>query len=247
MSFARRYCHLLESGNLSEINALPVTTRPDVIKALIIIAKFTGSYEPFKAALKSYGIKMSKPDALAGFLRIYNNNNADLGEWIARVKPIFKPEENLLLQFLKLTGLRKQEAITSFNMIIDLNARNKLGDYLHDGILEHFRYKAFLRGTKNAYISIVPESLIAQIIQSKPVSYYGLIKRLERRSIPCRISELRDQFGTFLVQHGLIREEVDLLQGRVSASIFTRHYFSPAIRELRDRTLKALSEMDVAK
>jgi len=36
------------------------------------------------------------------------------------------------------------------------------------------------------------------------------------------------------------REEVDLLQGRVGKSIFVRHYWSPAITELRDRVLKAL-------
>jgi hypothetical protein len=38
-------------------------------------------------------------------------------------------------------------------------------------------------------------------------------------------------------------QEADLLCGRIPPSIFVRHYFSPAIRELRDRTLRALSEM----
>ncbi|MGC8940413.1 MAG: hypothetical protein ACP5KU_07970 [Candidatus Bathyarchaeia archaeon] len=58
-----------------------------------------------------------------------------------------------------------------------------------------------------------------------------------------RINELRDYFATFMVKHGLIREEVDLLQGRIPPSLFVRSYWSPNLKELRDRTLKALAEM----
>jgi hypothetical protein len=43
-----------------------------------------------------------------------------------------------------------------------------------------------------------------------------------------------------MVRHGLIKEEVDLLQGRIPASIFIRHYWSPSFSELKDRTLKAI-------
>lgn len=46
-----------------------------------------------------------------------------------------------------------------------------------------------------------------------------------------------------MVRNGLIREGVDLLQGRVGKSIFMRHYFSPAIKDLRDRMLKAVDKM----
>jgi intergrase/recombinase len=38
-----------------------------------------------------------------------------------------------------------------------------------------------------------------------------------------RFNEIRDYFATFMVHHGLIKEEVDLLQGRVGKSIFMRH------------------------
>ena len=43
-----------------------------------------------------------------------------------------------------------------------------------------------------------------------------------------------------MVRHGLIKEEVDLLQGRIPPSIFIRHYWSPSFNELRERTLAAL-------
>ena len=46
-----------------------------------------------------------------------------------------------------------------------------------------------------------------------------------------------------MLNHGLIKEEVDLLPGRVGKSIFVRHYRSPAITELRDRVFKALDQL----
>lgn len=58
-----------------------------------------------------------------------------------------------------------------------------------------------------------------------------------------RVDELRDHWGTLMLDHGFIKEEVDLLQGRVGKSIFVRHYWSPAIAELRDRVFKALHQL----
>ena len=73
------------------------------------------------------------------------------------------------------------------------------------------------------------------------MTYAAIIKRLKRKGLRTRINELRDHCATFMVKHGLIREEVDLLQGRIPPSIFIRHYWSPSFKELRDRTLKAIS------
>jgi intergrase/recombinase len=56
--------------------------------------------------------------------------------------------------------------------------------------------------------------------------------------------DLRIFFATFMVRHGLIKEEVDLLQGRISKSIFVRHYWSPAISERKNRVFKALEELE---
>ena len=102
----------------------------------------------------------------------------------------------------------------------------------------------FLRRTKNAYISFVPKSLILEIATSKQVTYPAIIKRLKRKSLKTRINELRDYYGTFMVRHGLIREEVDLLQGRIPPNIFIRHYWSPSFKELRARTIEAISLLE---
>jgi len=67
---------------------------------------------------------------------------------------------------------------------------------------------------------------------------------LKRNGLKTRINELRDHHATFMVKHGLIREEVDLLQGRIPPNIFIRHYWSPSLKELRDRTLKAIDLLE---
>ncbi|HUK84289.1 MAG TPA: integrase [Candidatus Acidoferrum sp.] len=243
MSYSKRFFPVIESGNLGQINSVASTIRSDVIKSLIVIAKYAGHYEQFKASLKSYGIKNARPDALAAFIRIYNNSNSNLNEWLEKVKSVLTPQENLLLNFLRLTGLRCSEGILSFNLIIELSRNGRLPEYLNGetGILEHFRYKSlFLRGTKNAFISIVPESMVNEIAKSQAVTYAAIIKKLQRQKIPSRISELRDFFGTFMIRHGLVAQEADLLCGRIPPSIFVRHYFSPAIKDLKERTLNAL-------
>jgi hypothetical protein len=47
-----------------------------------------------------------------------------------------------------------------------------------------------------------------------------------------------------MVKHGLASEEVDLLQGRVSKSMFARHYLKENPTELGDRVLEALRQME---
>jgi len=59
-----------------------------------------------------------------------------------------------------------------------------------------------------------------------------------------RFNELRDYFGTYLLNHGLLEQEVNLLQGRIPVSIFIRHYWSPRLKELGNRIFTALSTID---
>jgi intergrase/recombinase len=86
--------------------------------------------------------------------------------------------------------------------------------------------------------------LVLSVADSEPVTYSALYKRLMRSKVMSRVNELRDNFGTFMVRHGLIKEEVDLLQGRIPPSIFIRHYWSPSFDELKERTLKAVETLN---
>ena len=48
-------------------------------------------------------------------------------------------------------------------------------------IVEHFRDKRFLRGTKNAFISLVPSTLLDEVEASEPIAWTALRKRMDRK------------------------------------------------------------------
>ena len=164
LCYARKYQHLM-AGNLAEVEAFSDSKRNSVLKALISLSKYVGTYREFKAKMKAYGIGWSRTSSVDAFLRIMSNRNSDVLKWLR------------------------------------------------------------------------------EVCDSKPITYDMVQKRLYRRSLPTRIQDLRDYWGTFMLRHGLIKEEVDLLQGRISKSIFVRHYWSPAIRDLRDRVFTALDDL----
>jgi intergrase/recombinase len=130
---------------------------------------------------------------------------------------ILRYNEKLWLGFNLLTGLRKEESINSFNLILQLFKDGNLGEYYNQelGVLEHFKHgDMFLRHTKNCYISIVTKDLISEIRNSQPVTYSAIRKRLTRKGQPLRIKELRSYYATYLRNHGILAEYVDLIQGR---------------------------------
>jgi intergrase/recombinase len=242
LSYCKRYNHIIQ-GNIKEIDLLLPKSKNSIVKALIVLSKYLGIHQDFKKDLKNYGVKLFSPDAFSSFMRVYTNSNSDIDKWVAKACEVLRPNERTYLQFMSITGLRKQEGIIAFNKIIELNKTNNLKEYFNEekGLLEHFKYKEqFLRRTKNVYISIIPKEILLEIAECEPVSYNALRKRLMKYTIRVRINELRDHFGTFMIRHGLIKEEVDLLQGRIPPSIFIRHYWSPSFSELKDRTLKGI-------
>ncbi len=240
--YSKKYHHLF-SGSLRELDLLSPYVSDHTVKALTALSKYLGLYQEFRNKLKSYGVKRLRRDAFTSFLRILNNSNGEILPWYRKAINSLRSNERLYLRFVAVTGLRKNEAIQSFNLIIRLYQNTDLKNYYNEELncLEHFKFKElFLRRTKNTYISFIPKSLILKITNSKPVTYAAIIKRLKRNGLKTRINELRDYYGTFMVKHGLIREEVDLLQGRIPPNVFIRHYWSPSFKELRDRTLKAI-------
>ncbi|HKG72540.1 MAG TPA: integrase [Nitrososphaeraceae archaeon] len=104
----------------------------------------------------------------------------------------------------------------------------------------------FLRSfydTKKAYLSFVaPE--IMELVRFKPntrnITYNIIRKRLNHVGLPVDLKLCRKLFASYLRQSaGIQPEAVDLLQGRVSTSILTRHYLVPD-NSLRDNVLGAL-------
>jgi intergrase/recombinase len=244
-NYSKKYGELLFK-DLRDLETFSPAVKDHVIKALICLSKYLGCYEDFKSKLKQFGIKWFRYDSLSSFLRIFNNNT-DILKWFNEASSMLKENERLFLKFCLYTGLRKTEAITSFNKIIQLSRENKLVDYYDSNFncLVHFKYpKEFIRIKKNAFLSFIPEHLILEIAKTDRVSYNAIRKKLQRNGLRMRINELRDFYGTFMLQHGLLEQEVNLLQGRIPASIFVKHYWSPKLTELRDRVFKALNELE---
>lgn len=96
---------------------------------MVCLNKYLGCYHDYKTKLKGYGIKWSNEDtAFNGFLSIFSKKHDTLGAWVNQIQPFVSDSEKLFLRFLASTGLRRTEAITSFNMIIELSSNGKLGE-----------------------------------------------------------------------------------------------------------------------
>ena len=244
--YAKKYSYMI-NGNLRDIDTLSPSVRNQVIKCLISLSKYLGVHTQFRQKLKDYGVKLYRSDVFSSFLRMLNGSNSDVLKWYKETNEVLRGNERLLLKFLALTGLRSSEAITSFNLIVKLARMDKLHEYYNEELqcLEHFKYRElFLRKTKNTYISFIPRELISQIADNELVSYNAIRKRLLRSRLKCRLNELRDFFGSFMIRHDLIQQEQDLLCGRIPGSVFIRHYWSPSFKDLRDRTLKAIRQLE---
>jgi hypothetical protein len=44
--------------------------------------------------------------------------------------------------------------------------------------------------------------------------------------------------------HGILEAEINLCQGRIPVDIFIRHYWSPKLKELGNRIVKALEKIE---
>ena len=245
--YCRKYHKLLDNNNVRKLDLLPDTIKSNVLKSLIVLSKYLGIHEEFKSKLKSHGIKTVKYNVIKSFLRILKASDSNILTWYKEASNIIRVHEQTYLKFLILSGLRKEEGINAFNKIIQLRNDDRLGEYYDNNLkcLLHFKYpETFLRNTKNVFITFITEDLLNEISNNDPVTYPMIIKRMYRKNIKCRLNELRDYYGTFLLHHGILEQEVNLLQGRIPPSIFIKHYWSPKLSELRDRIFNVLVDLE---
>ncbi|MGE5556087.1 MAG: hypothetical protein ACM3UY_07505 [Methanocella sp.] len=237
----KKYGHLLH-GNLAVLERLKREQRNGAIKALSLLAKYKGESKQFKQRLSDYDLKLQAPDSLAAFRRIVASNNRNALAWVSKVKPFLNMDEQVFADFMLVSGLRAREGVLAFNKVIALSQQGKLGEYYNEELrcLMHFQYPEFIRHTKNCYITFLKPETVAKIADCRPVHYNNIRKKLARHGLPCHFKDLRSWLATYLLGKGLLREEVDLLQGRIGKSVFMRHYYTPVLRQLGDKTLQAL-------
>ena len=62
---------------------------------------------------------------------------------------------------------------------------------------------------------------------------------------PLRIKELRSYFATYLRNHGILAEYIDLLQGRIPKLVFARHYLKVEdLKELSSQVLAVTENLE---
>lgn len=247
LSYAKRYVHCLLSRNLSELQVLSEDKRCHVLRALSCLAKFAGVYDDFKALKSAYGLKWtgrSSDDLLIDRLTRVADPD-EMFNWLKQVKAAF-PLFATFMDFMAATGLRYEEAINAWNLIVELNGQGRLGAYYsrEKRVLEHFRFREiFIRKTKKAFVSFVSEDLLEQITKQKRLTKPQITKRIQRAQLKLRFGDIREFQGTLLTKY-LKQEEIDFIHGRVSSNVFMRNYFNPAwISDLQDRALKATAEI----
>ncbi len=143
--------------------------------------------------------------------------------------------------------MRKTEAKMAFDKIREMAKAGKLEEYYNTEtlMLEHFRYKQYLRGTKNLYVSAMPYELIQQIANTEgTISLASIRKKLIRNKLPQRFKELRQFYATNMRKLGLMQELISLLQGRVERTVFTQFYLKENPKELAHNTILLLTDFE---
>jgi len=147
--------------------------------------------------------------------------------------------------FNTLTGLRPNEAQKSNHII-----KSKEEEYIDKdkGILKHYQFpEIFLRQTKNAYISIINQDIL-EIAKNTPNNehyYNSLRKRISiKNNFDMNMYYCRKVFATYLRNNGIMPEIINLLQGRISSSVFVNHYYRPDLNnEFYDKVRGLLNKL----
>ncbi|MCS7114157.1 MAG: integrase [Nitrososphaerota archaeon] len=214
------------------------------------LAKYLGMYEHFSSLVKSYGLKWKnvKAEDLLISRMVKAKNGENVLEWVRMVKAEL-PELSVFMDFMVSSGLRFEEAVQSYNLIIDCAEKGKLGEYYNfeNEALEHYRFRElFIHRTKKAFISFIPKALVETVSnQRERLTTFKIWNRVKRKGLKCRFSDIREFYATYMTKW-LNPAEIDFLQGRVSGSVFMRNYFNPAlITDLKYRVFKALEKLEV--
>jgi intergrase/recombinase len=239
--YSQKYVeYLFDESKTRQLLTYSTDKRLHIMKALSSLSKFCGINDQWKQTLKKYNITWTAAEYK--FDNIFIDNSYMIEE-IQKLISILKPlgKSNIIL-YNVLTGLRPQEAIDSFSLLLSRDKRQYISP--DNKFLYHYRYPdLFQRRTKKAFISIANENILSLLTKQKPVTYNSLRLLMKRRGKQFNMAYCRKIFATFLRNEGIEAEIIDLLQGRVSKSIFVRHYFRPQLETIYNRVVDKLDKL----
>ncbi len=201
-----------------------------------------GCYDVWKDIVQRYHLKWSDSNkSIKVFNAIFQgegNNYSSMLRWIKEVVSVLPKDYQNIILFNTLTGLRPNEAQKAIWLI-----KTKETEYVDKdrGILKHYQFpETFLRHTKNAYLSIINDDIveIARSTPDKEQYLVGLRKRVIKNNYKMNMYYCRKVFATFLRNKGIEPEIIDLLQGRISSSVFVNHYYRPDINEIITKRIR---------
>jgi hypothetical protein len=248
LCYARRYASILTSPGIpGDLLQLSPQTRLNAMKALTALSKYLGCYEQWKNTIKQYNLKWTTGNESIASLERFFNPNLTLDSMLSKVREMMRvlpATMAAIIRFAVLTGLRPSEACESVRLIC--SPTNRYYNPEHH-TLEHFRFPdIFLRTTKKAYLSYLSIDNYHYFANLGPKTpgWNAIRLTCRRRNINMDMRLCRKIHGSWLHKHGGIStEEIDFLQGRVSPSVFGRHYLTPD-NSLKDRVLSAVSELE---
>jgi hypothetical protein len=205
LNYAMKYAHILDTGDAQQLLEMSHEKRMHVMKSLSALAKYTGRYDTWQQFKQRFQLKWSNGDSLQAFKSIFNNEK-DLDHMVSWLKDTCSklPQKYTnILMFNTLTGLRPSEAYLSISLIQD-----NLAHYLNNDtkILEHFRFRDFIRRTKKAYISFINDRILemAKSVGRQLITYNQLKLQFKHHSINAiHMLYCRKIFATYLRLSGI--------------------------------------------
>jgi len=236
INYSKKYYYVLETGNAQELLSGSFKVRNHTMKALSSLSKFLGRYDEWKEIIERYQLKWSDSNkSIKVFNAIFQNgddNYSSMLKWLKDIVAVLAKDYQNIILFNTLTGLRPDEAQKAIWLI-----KIKENEYVDKerGILKHYQFPSiFLRQTKNAYVSIINEQILelARSTPKKESYMVGLRKRVLKKGHKMNMYYCRKVFATNLRNKGIEPEIIDLLQGRISSSVFVNYYYRPDINEI---------------
>ncbi len=220
--------------------------RVHAMRALSTLSKYTGCYDEWMKIVKKYQLKWKNENynSLNTFKNIFEIEEGSeqslpkMIMWIKTSISALPKEVSNILLFNTLTGLRPEEAQKAIHLI-----KTKRDEYVNDvkGLLLHYLYPTiFFRTTKKCYISIINKNILdlVQSIELRDSYYYTVRSAFDRSRLKMNMYLCRKVFATYFRNKGIEPEIIDLLQGRISGSVFVNHYYRPDINEIITKRIR---------
>jgi len=247
MCYAQRYYHVIATGDATAIASLSSgALRRHAMEALTSLSKYLGCYDRWQQIRKRYSLHWTNGDESLHALQRFFDPNLSLDYMFQKIREMVNRlpcHMSRVILFGTLIGLRPAETVQAVRLINDPEAFKIYYDPVQQ-CLVHYKFPSqFLKPTKKCYLSFVNDQILGIAkIDGKTPSYEAIRKACKRRSLSMNMRFTRKLFASWLRKEGIAPEIVDLLQGRVSQSILTRHYLAPS-QNMKDDVLQALEKL----